>query len=563
MTMTELLFPTVAGVRVIHIEREREGSRLCVHVSMTRRRARCPLCHTRSVQIHSRYVRHLSDLPLCGSAVMVLLHTRRFFCRRRECPRRIFTERLPALVAPSARRTLRQRVEVQALGFALGGEAGARQAARQGITISPATLLTLVRAAPSPEMGQPRVLGVDDFAVAKGQRYGTILVDLEKHRVLDLLADRSAETLAAWLRAHPSVEVISRDRAGVYADGARRGAPAAIQVADRWHILHNLVEAIERFLSHQHAALRAAEQAGGPARPDVSASGSCALLSADDVPPAPEKGMPGAHARGDHDARDRRARRHGRYAEVIALQHQGVGVREIARRLHMGRATVRRFVRAGAFPERALPAARPTLLQRYEPYLRERWNAGCQNATLLWREIQAQGFAGSARAVREYLAGWRAEPGRPGRPAKTPRPSLTVAPPARRARSPRQTVWLLLRCPEDLEPEDRAFVEQLCHLCPAVARVQGLAQDFFTFMRTQNLAALKPWLHAADLSGVPEIDSFVTGLRGDRAAVEAALTLPWSQGQTEGQVNRVKMIKRMMFGRAAFALLRRRVLPAA
>ena len=287
--------------------------------------------------------RVIADVPCGGAGVRLHVRPRRFWCRVRGCRRRIFCERLPDLAAPRARRTARLRERLRRAAGALGGEAAARQAAADGTPVSARTLLRLLRDTPLPEAGPVRVLGVDDWSRRRGQAFGTILVDLEAHRVLDLLPDRTAATLAAWLRPHPELEVVSRDRAGAYADGIRQGAPQAVQVADRFHLVANLTAVVERTLGRHHAVLRAAAQAAlaEPAAPPPAA-------------PVPER-MTKLH----QERLSRRERRRARYEEVLGLHRRGWSQVRIAGALGMGRHTVRRYLRADGCPEPAPAAPRP------------------------------------------------------------------------------------------------------------------------------------------------------------------------------------------------------------
>jgi transposase len=517
--------------------------------------APCPDCGHAATRVHSRYRRHLADLPWQGLAVRLRLSTRRWFCDSPTCPRRIFTERLPGVAAPHGRRTHRLATLVEAVGFALGGRPGARLLADIGPVLSRDTLLRVIRAAPEPSPPTPRVLGVDDWAIHKGLTYGTILIDLERHRPVDLLPDRTAETFAAWLQTHDGVEVIARDRGGAYADGARQGAPAAIQVADRWHLAKNLGEALERLLDRHHDALRAADLA------------TAATNAPPPDPPPPSPAPVRSPTRAECAKQHRCARREARDREIRALAAQGHGVRAIARTLGVGRRTVRRTLRAAPGPRVSSYTPRLSSLTPYEAYLRERWDAGCQNTAQLWRELRAQGFPGSPSTVRHRLARWRPGPGRSGKPPRTAvtapaaRPAPPVTPPRRQ--SPRQVAWLLRRADDDLSPAQHTYLEHLTQCWPEAATVRALAHDFARLVRERDGPALGSWLARAEASGLPEFAALAASLRRDAAAVEAALTLEWSNGQTEGQVTRLKLLKRSMYGRAKGDLLRRRVLRAA
>ncbi len=327
--LTHLLFARVPGVRIDRIWRE--DRTLHLNAVTTRRAAACPLCGRRSKRVHSHYTRTLADLPCCGDPVAIHLHTRRFVCRVRWCKRKIFTERLPALVAPSARRTARLRTHLERDGFDLGGAPGARHATAQATPVSRRTLLRLIRAAPTPNIGSVIALGVDDWAQRKGRTYGTILVDLETHRVVDLLPDRTVETFTAWLHDRPEPAIISRDRGGAYAEGARQGAPHALQVADRFHLLKNVTDGFERFLIRKHSALRQAARAACAPDERQEPESTAMMICEETVPPLPN--------REQREQQERRARRYARYEEVQHLRAQGHSIRTIARMAGLARGT--------------------------------------------------------------------------------------------------------------------------------------------------------------------------------------------------------------------------------
>ena len=517
--------------------------------------APCPLCGRRSDRVHSRYGRTLADLPRAKLAVRLRRRVRKFFCDNDACPRAIFAERLVGVAQAHARRTDRQREALTAIAFALGGEAGARLAERLGLAVSPDTLLRLIRRDPDADVPTPSVLGVDDWAIHKGLAYGTILVDLERHRPVDVLPDRSSGSLAAWLRAHPGVEVIARDRAGAYAEGARDGAPDAAQVADRWHLINNLADVLEAFFRAKGACLAAAAAAlAGRAEADSQERAPPAeIYQGKRRHPQPERWRDRAEAAAAAGV----ARRRANYEQARALRADGASVAQIARTVGIARMTVYKYLREGP-PQRKRHTVhgRQRVLEPWEPYLLKRWEEGCRTATVLWREIRAQGFAHSVTNVQRFVNQLRRE-GPP--PAGRPRTALTKpqGPP------PRLVAALLLRRPEQRTAEQRAYLKHLCAEDAAIVAATDLADGFLAMLRRREGDQLAAWLDAAEASGVDELERFAGRLRADQDAVRAGLTLRHSNGQTEGHVNRLKLVKRQGYGRAKVDLLRKRVLRAA
>ena len=490
----------------------------------------CPACGTVSRRVHSRYRRKLADLPWEGLPVVILLQTRKFFCVGDSCRLRIFTERLPGTVARYARRSCRSSEALNWLTLALGGRAGARLAYRLGLLASRSTVLRGLhhRAATTPVQA-PRVLGIDDWAWRKGHRYGTILCDLEKRRVVDLLPDRESDTVAAWLRQHPGTEIVSRDRGSIYAEATRRAAPGVVQVADRWHLLRNLSEALRHALAPHHRLFSQVRR-GGRLDPAPSTPTS--------VPPWSE--------REQQIQRANRQRRYERWKQVREMLKTGISDRELGRQLDLDHRTVKKFRNAEVYPE-AAPRVRQSIVDDYAAYLDQRLHDGCRSSTRLWRELRKQGFSGQVNSVRYWLRQRRSCQPR-GLGALLQRPPLRA--------SPRQVVWFMLQA----TPAAKGFLEEVYRASPEIERTAQLAQDFFRMVRERHPPGLIPWIAAAKRT---VLAGFACRLEHDLEAVKAALTLPWSQGHVEGQVHRLKLIKRQMYGRAGFDLLRLRVLQQA
>jgi hypothetical protein len=301
----------------------------------------CPLCATPARRIHSYYERTLADLPWAQYRVRLHLRVRKWFCGHRHCPRRIFTERLPTVAAPWARRTLRLAQRLVALGIALGGTAGVRLSHDEDLPVSRNTWLRLLRRQPAPSHPTPRVLGVDDFARRKRHTSGTILVDLERRQPVALLPERTAEPVAQWLREHPGVEVIARDRASAYAEGARQGAPNAPQVADRFHLLQNLRETLDHVFA-THGPVLDAVNAAMRQQPVPLPDGTVAVS----VPPPPTPLAEEARAA------QRAAQRQARYDAVWALHRQGWSTVAIAAQVGCSCRTIERYLQMPTWPGR-------------------------------------------------------------------------------------------------------------------------------------------------------------------------------------------------------------------
>ncbi len=533
------LFPHFADVRIARTEFLPDE--LIIEARPRAATARCPDCRRRSRHVHSRYTRKLADRPIGERRVTIHLRVRRFRCRTARCPRRTFAEQAPQLAARYARHSRPLQGRLQDLGLTLGGRPGERFARRAGIRASRTMLLRRVRALPEPAIAAPRVLGVDDFALRRGHHYGTVLTDLERRRVVDVLPDRTADTFATWLKEHGKPEFICRDRGGDYASGARQGAPGATQIADRFHLARNSGEVLERILARHPAALHAAVE------------------PAPVFGPSPDTPMP---AEMPAPANPRRERRLARHERVVALREAGWSVTAIGREVGLCRETVRRHVHAGGFPERPGRRTKLSAGTAHGTLLQARWDAGCRDATVLWAALRAAGFTGSLRMVQRAVARWRVEPGRRGRAAK--RAGIVHAPAPARPRLPsaRQAVWLLLRPVEALGSARLAMRERLVAAAPEVAAALPILEDFRRMVRDRDRAALDGWLQDAEARPAREIRAFAANLRRDLAAVEAALTHEWSSGQVEGQVTKIKLVKRQMYGRANLDLLRKRVLLA-
>ena len=503
------------GLIVDHIAVEED--RIVATARSPSRSSACPRCGNISTHVHSRYHRSLADLPAHGRAVVIKVAVRRYRCGRTTCPQKIFAERLaPAIASAFARRTARLEIIVHQLGLALGGRPGQGLARRLLLPVSKDTLLRVVRLRAVSSFAAPRVVGIDDWAWRRGHRYGTIVCDLECRRIVDILPDREVPTVEAWLAARPSISVIARDRGGGYGQAAARGRPNALQVADRWHLIENasaaFLQAVRRVMNPIRTALKI-----GTVDPDRL---TCA----------------------ERRQYEGWRRRDAANQVIRGLALDGVPIKEIARRTAQARDIVRRVIR-GERDDVFRPRA--SSLEPFRDQLEREWTAGCRNGAELWRRLRVVGFPGAARVVSEWATRRRADES-----AAVPR----------RIPSSRAIARMMMADPERRSKAETAIVATIETAVPALAVARDLVREFHLLIKSRDVGDFDAWIEKA-AEGL--IGSFAAGLTQDREAVRAAIVEPWSNGQTEGQITKLKLVKRQMYGRANLDLLRARLVGAA
>ncbi|WMT78935.1 ISL3 family transposase [Bradyrhizobium sp. Ash2021] len=478
----------------------------------------CPGCKAISGRIHSRYQRRLTDLPLAGRPVRLMVVARRFRCDTTLCARRIFTERFDdGILAPWARRTTRLDFVFHHLGLALGGRPAASFARRLMMPVSNDTLLRVVRRHGCPPFAAPNVIGIDDWAWRRNQRYGTIICDLERRRPITLLPDREPATAQAWLAEQPQIAVIARDRGGGYALAATKALPHTTQVADRWHLMENASHA---FLDAVRKSMRQVRAAVGSAtiNPDL-------LTAAERI------------------QYDGYLRREDTNSAILKQAETGVSIKEIVRLTGRSRGLVRRVLRG---QRSDVFRVRESSLESHLPWLDAQWAASHRNGADLWRCLKARGFRGSLRVVAEWATRRR-------RAEAADDKSLQRVPSAR-------TIARLMTTGRDtLSKSETVTIAAIEHGVPLLVEAREVITAFHTMIRKKSHADLDPWLERACVSLVA---SFANGLTKDKAAVNAAITTSWSNGQTEGQITKLKLVKRQMYGRAKLDLLQARLIGA-
>ncbi|HGD9222646.1 TPA: ISL3 family transposase, partial [Escherichia coli] len=498
---------------------------ITLHLHGKRKTAQCPECSKRSDSVHSSRQRRIQHLPCSGQTLWLVFSVRHWYCRNPVCSRKIFAESLAPFAGSHQQSSQALQNLQRQLGLIAGGEAGKRAATAVGLRCSADTLLRRVINTPgTKQSGAPHV-GIDEWAWHRGHRYGTLIVNLDTHRPLVLLPGRDQRTLATWFRKYPEIQVVSRDRSGVYATAAREGAPQARQVVDRWHLLKNIGDALERMMYRHIPLIRLVASELSPKKS-----------------PEPELSVPAASLRRPERLKQQtRKKRHQRWTEVMALHNKGCSFREISRITGLSRVTVSRWVRSGTFPEMSTRPPKRGLLDPWREWLKEQRESGNYNASRIWREMVARGFTGSETIVRDAVAKWR----------KDWIPQVTTA--ARLPSVSRVSRWLMpWRIIRGEENYASRFISLMCEKEPELKIAQQLVLEFYRILKTQNKSQLSSWFTRVHESGSAELRRVAAGMEADAAAICEAISSRWSNGVVEGHVNRLKMLKRQMYGRAGF-----------
>lgn len=508
LDVDQLLDIVFSGLSPLVIEEvAEEGATIRVRARTPGGPVACPGCGTETVVVHAFHERTVADVPLDARQVRIIAGVRRLRCTATDCVRQTFREQVPGVLERYQRRTPRLSGQIGAVVRELAGRGSARVLSALAMGISRHSAIRALLRVPLPAMRVPRVLGVDDFALAKRRRYATVLIDAETRERIDVLPDRTADTLEAWLREHPGVGIVCRDGSGAYGEAVRRALPNAVQCGDRWHIWHNLVDAVGK---------------------EVAAHSACWASAG---PPIREG--------------KRAATNQERWHQVHDLLDKGVGLLECARRLNLALNTVKRYARVPE-PERLIraPAYRPTLVDPYREHLRKRRTEDPAVPVLtLLEEIKALGYTGSQNLLYRYITQGRVES-------------------ERSFLSPRQVTRLLVTNPENLKDADRQLAGNLAATCSEMTAVAAFTGSFARLLHpdASNAERLERWITAIRAADLPHLQAFTRGLDYDKAAVTAALTLPFHNGGTDGVNTKTKRIMRQMHGRAGFNLLRHRIL---
>ena len=521
MPSESLLFDLSDRFKVTHTERE--GDMAFIFVKSLTKKAVCPGCKIHSKSIHSYYERTIKDLPAFGNKIYLRLKIRKFYCCNPECERKIFAERFDNHFASYKRTSNRLREKLLKIALLTGGNAGEKLCKTLNIPVSSSTLIRLIHQQEVPEPVVTEAVGIDDWAFKKGINYGTAVVDLKQHRIIDLLPDREAATVESWLKSRPHVKIVPRDRYSRYAKGVTNGLPEAIQVADRWHLLKNMGESLKKLLERKRQEMRRNDTIS---KPVIATNNPAAIMQ-----------------RITND----QTRRQQQLDEVKRLHSSGLGIRKIAMALKMSRVTIRNYLHLDVPPPKNTTK---TNIATFNEYIQQRMEEDKNIQVIqLWKEIKAKGYNGCRSVVYEYLKEY-----------VNPQKKISMPDQQPIAWIPSKVSLLLYRKEEMLSKNERRLIKYLQNKSPDIRATALLSHKFRDIMENKQGHLLTEWIAEVERSPVRELKGFAKGLLNDYHAVKNALSLPWSNGQVEGQINKLKTVKRQMYGRASFSLLRKRLI---
>jgi transposase len=524
MPYDELMFGESQIFQVITAQKK--DGKVLIYVNSKQPGSNCPECNDLSSRIHSYYTRKIMDLPMVGSQTWLILNARKFYCLNVSCIRKVFAERFPEHIV--TRKTVTKRVNEKLLKIAslMGGNGGVRICQLMNLPTSSSTLIRLIHQQPIEQNTVPKVLGIDDWAFKKGSRYGTIIVDLEKRKIIDLLPDRETLSVEQWLKAHPGVEIVSRDRYGNFANGVKNASPTIKHVADRWHLLKNLGDAMQKALDRNVVSLKAARH-----RKNIQAH--------NEIQPLPGVGKEGEIIEKGVIAK--------KFYLVKQMLLEGNGIKKIARDTGVTRITIRKWKSFDVLPPKRSP--KMTNMHLYDEAVRKMLveNPNIETKEIL-KKIKEMGYNGSVTICYENVRKLRER-----KTKKTEHQLSTVfwVPPKA------SNLFYLDR--RRLSKSEKMFIDTLCAESKEIKRAATLIRQFKNMLKKKEGSMLNAWINNAIASNVKEIKGFAKGLLSDFEAIENGVKLPWSNGPVEGLVNKLKIIKRQMYGRASFELLRKRL----
>ena len=525
MTYKELVFGELDDFEVLNTEKA--NNTVVINVASTQSGSECPNCKVLSKSVHSYYFRSLMDLPMLDNETWIRLKARKFYCGNGQCQIKVFTERFTSLFGSGKRITERVKERVLKVAMLMGGNGGEKLCRLMKMPVCSSTLIRAIHHQPVKQNETPKILGIDDWAFKKRLNYGTVMVDMERRKIIDLLPDRETDSVRRWLEAHPGVQVVSRDRYSNFANGVKQASEDIVQVADRWHLLKNMGDAIQKTIDRNYIILKSAREKEIRRQQDLHAKEIESTA-------AVQEEIKGILQR--------------KFYKVKELLAQGLSISKISQEAGVQRVTIRRWKEFDALPIKK--AHNRTNMYLYEQTVRD---LVTENPAMEIKEILASiirmGFTGSRSQAYLQIAKIR---------GKKPKEYLPKMPHIYLI--PSRTSILLYCNPEKLSTKEKRLVDDLCLKSEEIKRTAELALSFRVMMENKDGAGLIHWINEAIHAGVKELKEFARGLISDFDAVKNAIMLPWSNGQVEGQVNRLKTIKRQMYGRASFELLRKRLI---